>query len=289
MKSIGIAGAAGAFKGVFVHGVLSAFESAGLLAQVYGGASSATIAVALAATGQAKSVGLEYWENARECLLKCHNNMNQASLQIITEYSPRLSPYLFLPNRPRLIIAASAVISAEAAQITQGEQAQRLGRRLLVAALRRNPSWVEQHLKTHLFDSASSQEEHKLNQDNFIEIAYATTRMLHEGDPAAWVNQKPLVDASYTCSCPAVELAQLGCDRVIAIATEPGELYRNLFGTEIIPSMWQNVAIKIVKPDLNLKELGVDFTSASNKGFELAYQHGQDKGQEFIKKEMSDK
>ena len=43
MKSLAIACASGTFKGVFVHGVLSAFESSNFRADAYGGASSSTL------------------------------------------------------------------------------------------------------------------------------------------------------------------------------------------------------------------------------------------------------
>ena len=61
MKSLGIACASGTFKGVFVHGVLSAFESSGFVADVYAAASSSILSTACAATGKAREVGVEYW------------------------------------------------------------------------------------------------------------------------------------------------------------------------------------------------------------------------------------
>ncbi|MDM9382744.1 hypothetical protein QUB80_18795 [Chlorogloeopsis sp. ULAP01] len=38
----------------------------------------------------------------------------------------------------------------------------------------------------------------------------------------------------------------------------------------------------LVKPDLDLKGLGVDFTGATKDGLRAAYQHGENKGKEFI-------
>jgi hypothetical protein len=38
------------------------------------------------------------------------------------------------------------------------------------------------------------------------------------------------------------------------------------------------VANAIIKPDMDVKELGVDFSDATKEGFITAYQHGLDKG-----------
>ncbi|MBW4684086.1 MAG: hypothetical protein KME40_03095 [Komarekiella atlantica HA4396-MV6] len=283
MKSLGIACASGSFKGVFVHGVLSAFESLNNRANVYAGASSSTLITACAAIGKACEVGVEYWYQATKFLEQSGSNMSQTVLQSIREYAPMLRAYLFLPDTPRLMIAASTVVTPEGAEETQGNRARRLGRQLLVYAARGDRTWVDQHLKTHLFDTAASEDILQLNANNFDEVAYASTRMLHAWDIPAWVNKQPYIDASYTCSCPAVELAQLGCSEVIAVATEPGDLYRDLFQTALVPSSWKDVPIHIIRPDVDLKELGVDFTSATIDGLLIAYQHGENKGKEFIR------
>ncbi|NER23614.1 MAG: hypothetical protein F6J86_36820 [Symploca sp. SIO1B1] len=286
MKSLGIACASGTFKGVFVHGVLSAFESSNVHADVYGGASSSTLSTACATIGKAREVGVEYWCKALNFLQHSGGNMSEAVLQSITEYGPMLCEHLFLPDTPRLIIAASAVVTPEGAQETQGDKARRLGRRLLLSAARGDRTWVDQHLMTHLFDSAASQDGLQLDANNFDEVAYASTRMLHAWDIPAWVNGQPYIDASYSCSCPAIELAQLGYDEVIAVATEPGELYQDLFRTVPIPTTWENVPIYIIKPDVEPKDLGVDFTSATEQGLHAVYKHGQEKGEEFIAKHL---
>jgi hypothetical protein len=284
MKSLAIACASGTFKGVFVHGVLSAFEVLGVKADAYGGASSSTLSTACAAIGKACEVGVEYWCEALHFLKQSDGNMSEVVLQSIAKYSSVLRTHLFLPQAPRLIIAASAVITPEAADETQGKKSRRLGRQLLLSAMRRDRSWVDTHLETHLFDSTVSHDGLQLNAGNFSEVAYASTRMLHAWDIPAWVNEKPYIDASYTCSCPAVELAQLGYDEVIAVATEPGELYQDLFQTTSIPNVWKDVPIHIIKPDIDLKEIGVDFTSANKEGLNAAYQHGENKGKEFLTK-----
>ncbi|MDM9382746.1 hypothetical protein QUB80_18805 [Chlorogloeopsis sp. ULAP01] len=53
MKSLGIACTSGSFKGVFIHGILSAFESINIRANAYAAASSSTLLTACAAIGKA--------------------------------------------------------------------------------------------------------------------------------------------------------------------------------------------------------------------------------------------
>jgi hypothetical protein len=284
MKSLAIACASGTLKGVFVHGVLSAFESSNVRANVYAGASSSTLSTACAAIGKACEVGVEYWCKALWSLNQSGNKMSEAVLQSIAQYSPMLLGHLFLPDTPRLIIAASAVVTPEGAEETQGDKARRLGRKLLLSAARSDRSWVDTHLVTHLFDSAASQDQLQLNVSNFNEVVYASTRMLHAWDIPAWIDNKPYVDASYTCSCPALELVRLGYDEVIAVSTEPGELYHDLFQTSSIPTFLSSTPIHIIRPDINLKEIGVDFIHADEKGLHAAYQHGKNKGEQFITK-----
>ena len=57
--SLAIACAAGGFKGVFVHGVLSAFEAAGLRADAYAASSASVASAGFAAIGSANEVGVE--------------------------------------------------------------------------------------------------------------------------------------------------------------------------------------------------------------------------------------
>ena len=98
-----------------------------------------------------------------------------------------------------------------------------------------------------------------LDASNFEEVAYATSRMLHAWDIPAWINGKPYVDASYTCLCPAIEMIEAGYQKVIAIANEPGTLYRDMFQLEEIPGNYQGVDIYIIRPDVDPQEFGVNF------------------------------
>jgi hypothetical protein len=47
------------------------------------------------------------------------------------------------------------------------------------------------------------------------------------------------------------------------IANEPGTMYQDMFHIDPVPSYSQGVPIHIIRPDLPLKELGVDFTKAT--------------------------
>ncbi len=101
-------------------------------------------------------------------------------------------------------------------------------------------------------------------------------------DIPAWINEKPYIDASYTCMCPAIEMIDAGYKQVIAISNEPGIFYRDMFGKTVIRENYQGIDIHIIKPDIDLKEMGVDFTNATPEGLLAVYQHGQEKGKEFL-------
>ena len=207
---LAIAAESGTFKGVFVHGVLSAFEEAGVVADAYGSASSSTLPTSCAAIGKSREVGLDYWVTAMEFQRESGDSLSQVVLRSIETYGPMLRAGLFRPGAPRLVIAASAVTNPEAATETQGNQARRLGRKLLLAARKGDRSWVEENLECRLFDSAGQHGTQLLTANNFDAVAYASTRMLHAWEIPAWVNGQPYVDASYTCTCPAEKLAMLG-------------------------------------------------------------------------------
>ena len=274
---LAIACASGGFKVIFVHGVLSAFEEANIKADAYAAASASVFATAWAAIGKAREVGVNYWLEGLE-IYRQTKSMSQVSLGGISYFTANGDNKLWSSNKAKFYIAASAVTSPEAAEQTQGKQAKRLGKKLLISAVRGERNWVEQNLRLDIFGDDNL----ILDRDNFAEVAYASTRMLHSDDVPAWIDRQPYVDASYTCICPAIEMAERGYKPVIAIATEPGNLYRDLFQLEIIPHRYEQVNINQIKPDLNLKELGVDFFQATSEGLSAAYQHGFDKGKEFL-------
>lgn len=275
---LAIACASGGFKAIFVQGVLSAFESANIKADAYAAASASVFAAAWAAIGKARG-GVDYWLEGLK-IYQQTNSMSQVSLGGISYFLANSDRNFWSSNRAKFYIAASAVINPEAAEQTQGKRAKRLGKKLLISAAKKDRSWVNQNLRLDLFGDDNL----VLNRDNFTEVTYASTRMLHSYDLPAWIGNQPYIDASYTCICPAIEMVERGYQTVIAIATEAGDLYRDLFGLEVIPSQYQQVPIHIIKPDLNLKELGVDVFQATPEGIAAVYQHGWNKGKEFLTK-----
>ncbi len=281
-RSLAIACSAGGFKGVFVHGVLSSLEAAGVHANAYAAASSSVFPSICAVIKQAGEVGLRYWRSALGTLEQPGNGMSEVVLSSIAGSGSTLFSLLFRPDAPRFFIATSAVKSIEGAEQTQGDGARRLGRRLLLQAARGDRSWADEHLRAHLFDSAASDEEHRLTIDNIKEVIYASTRMLHAWTIPAWIGGRPYIDASYTCACPAVEMVQAGYGEVIAVATEPGELYRDIFGREPIPDVWEGAPIYVIRPARDLVEMGVNFTEVSEEGMVAVYEYGMEKGKEFV-------
>jgi hypothetical protein len=280
-QKLAIACSSGSFKGAFTHGVLSALESAGIRADAYAAASSSVIPTAWATIGKATDLGVDYWLAGLQVIKQPDVGMSQLALGGIAHFSP-LKELLFAAQTPEYFVATSAVITPEATNETQTEKARRLGRRLLVSASKGDRSWVNEHLQAVLFSTNNLKDELRLDTSNFEEVAYASSRMLHAWDVPAWIGGKPYVDASYTCLCPAIEMVELGYTEAIAIANEPGTLYRDMFQLQPIPENYKGVDIHIIKPDVDPQEFGVSFTDATVEGFCAVYQHGKDKGQEFI-------
>lgn len=281
-RKVAVACASGSFKGAFVHGVLSAFEAAGLPVAAYGAASSTVLPAGYAAVGQARAAGVDYWLAGSRARQTVGGGMSALVQGSIRYAQPALVPALFAPGRPRLLVATSAVITAEGAAATQGPGARRLGQRLLVAAGRGDAGWATAHLAPYLFDTGTSDPAHRLTAANFPAVVYASTRMLHAWEAPAWVEGAPYIDASYTCACPAIELAEAGYGPVIAIATEPGPLYRDLFRRSVIPATWAGTPIYPIAPARDPRELGVDFTSATEDGLRALYAEGEAAGQAFL-------
>ena len=281
-NSVAIACASGGFKAIFVHGVLSALEEKNIKVNAYASASASVMPSALAAIRKARESGVNYWLEG----LKIYHqtkSMSQVCLASVSYFNARGGEQLFERwSNLDFYIATSKVTTKEAAEQTQSKQAKRLGKKLLVSAAKGDRSWVDRHLKLNLFSITKKDNLVLLNRNNFAEVVYASTRMLHAWDIPAWVNKQPYIDASYTCACPAIEMVEQGYQNVIAIATEPGKLYRDLFQQEIIRDRYKQVPIRQIKPDIDLRELGVDFTQAASQGLSAVYQHGLEKGKEFL-------
>ncbi|HVB71993.1 MAG TPA: hypothetical protein VNE38_00410 [Ktedonobacteraceae bacterium] len=281
IETLAIASAAGGFKGVFAHGVLSALEAAGIRAGAYAATSSAVFPSISAAIRQANEIALKYWRVALKTLEQPGKGMSESVLESLAASGHILRNQPFLPGMPRIVIATSAVISAEGATLTQGDGARKLGRRLLIQAARGDRSWADHHLQAYLFDTAAGDAEHRLTSTNMDEVIYASTRMLHAWSMAASVAGRPFIDGYYTCACPAIEMAQRGYREIIAIANEPGVLYHDIFQSEVIPDNWQGIPIHIIRPQIDPATMGAGFTDVTDEGLVAGYNHGLEIGREF--------
>jgi hypothetical protein len=283
-RGVGIAIASGMLKGVYGHGVLSAFEERGLRADVYGTASSSVLSGGLAATGRAREVGVRYWQRAAAGAAE--KGMSQVVLDSIAEYGPGLREGLFRADAPEFLLATSKVVTAEAAEVTQGPGAKQLGRDLLRNVFAGDRSWVEQNLATALFANRpgpDATEVRQLTAGNFDAVSYASTRMLHAWKIPAEIDGEAYVDASYTCGCPAREVAARGVATLIAIGADPFPLFRDIYASEEIAdgSTLNGARVLVIKPAEDLKPLGVDYATATDEGLDQAYALGLEAGHRF--------
>jgi hypothetical protein len=277
------------FKSVFAHGVLTALESHGFRAAAYGGSSLAALPTVCAAAGEAEKAGVTFWLRGLDLLQLPGNGMSDLTLNRIAEMAPIVSPKLFTPDSPRLCIATTATHTIAGAIETQGIRAGALGRRLQVHAERHDRSWATEHLTAHLWDSGATDRAHQLTHDNLDEVLYAASRLLTGWAIPAEVDGAPFIDGIYTSTCPALELSALEFRDVIAVASEPGQLYKDLFRTQVIPEMSWRSRIRIIKPMLDPKLLGVEETNATEKGLVALYDHGLDRGLQFITEQLDAK
>ncbi|MFJ2768920.1 hypothetical protein [Streptomyces sp. NPDC087300] len=282
-ERIGIAVASGMLKGVYGHGVLSAFEERGLRADVYGTASSSVLSGGLAAVGRARRTGVDYWLKATAAAAE--KGMSAVVLDSIEEYGPVLREGLFAAAAPEFLLATGKVTNAAAAEITQGSGAKALGRDLLRNVFAGDRSWVAENLATVVFPSRAEPGggEPRLTPENYDAVSYASTRMLHAWSVPAEIDGEAYVDASYTCSCPAREVAAKGVDVLIAIGSDPFPLFRDLYASEEIVdgSVIGGARVLVVKPADDLKNLGVDYASATADGLVKAYEIGLEAGHRF--------
>ncbi len=279
--SLAIACASGGYRVAFIQGVLSAFETANIKADGYAGTSGSVIPAALAAIGQHQQHGLAYIRGLL-AFKALGRGMSGVFLESIRFWEPLIRDQLWRPARPRLVVPVTAVVTREASELTQGAGARRLGRTLLLAAARHDKRWAQAHLSSVLFDSQATDPDRRLTPGNFSEVAYASSRMLHAWDVPAWINQRPYIDGSYTCSCPALELAAMGYDEVVAISPECGSLYHDLLSNREIPTVWQATPIYTIQPAVDLKTLGVDYTQATEDGLLKVYRLGEEQGVKFL-------
>jgi hypothetical protein len=282
VNNFAIACMSGSLKGIFVQGVLTAFEEAGIKAEAYASSSSSTVPASYAAIGEIRNQDHSHWAESDYILRQPGNSMSNVILNRLEMFAGKIVDKLKSGDISRLMIVCSYVNNNNAANETQSQSAVTLGRKLIIQGARNNSEWKDQNLELHIFDTLSNIKELKLTHDNYREVAYATTRMLHAWHIPATINDNPYIDGSYTCLIPIEPLADSGYQNIIAIATEPGEITKDFFSGKPIGNKWYNSSIYWIKPEMNLKEFGVDFTKASKEGIEKVFEYGIEKGKEFI-------
>lgn len=279
MTGLAIACASGGFRGAFVHGVLSALEARGFRADAYAGVSSTALPAATAAVGQISTIGIEHWLELLAARTS-GDDMSTVILKSIDRFLPPVAGVLFSGQATRFLAVACAVTNPAATAETQGGDARKLGRRLLVAAARGNRDWAVENLEAVLFDSADKADI-ALTEENMADVLYASTRMLHAWSIPATVGGEPFVDGSYRLACPAVAMAEMGYRRVIAIGTQPGPIPVDIVGDTHLPEQAGGVPIETIVPEIDPAELKVDVIGADAIGLRVYYQHGQKKGWNF--------
>jgi hypothetical protein len=278
---VAIACSSGGFKGAFVHGVLSAFEEGGLRAGAYAASSSSVFPAAGASINEAASAGPSYWTGALGALRSSGGQMSAVVDWLTSGLVAALKDRLFTPGAARLLVVANS-LSPRGLQQVLAQSARRFGRQLLVQAGRGDPTWVRENLALEFFDSRPEGSVRPLTSDNVAAVAQASTRLLHAWDSPAFVDGEAYLDAAYTCACPAMEMAEFGYAHVIAITTAPGVLYQDLFKTREVPPHWAGARIHVVQPDREPTHFGVDVTDATEPGLLALYEHGREKGREFL-------
>lgn len=281
INDIAICCMSGGYKNVFAHGVLKAFEENGLKAKAYAACSSSTLIAAYAAIDKMSLLDLSLWKDGY-IISQREGNQSEAMLQSIQKLSKEIINNLWNPDSSRLLIATSFVKTEEAAIITQSDGAKRLGQMLLINALRHKPEWKDKNLELHIFDTKAEHKDKLLSKENFNEVAYATTRMLHAWNIPAYVDKRAYLDGSYTSLSPVVPLVEAGYKNILCISTEKSKVVNDLFSEEEIPSQINGSAIDFVKPDCELKEMGVDFYTITENGLDDVYNHGYKKGLDYL-------
>jgi len=282
MKNCAVALMSGSLKGVFVQGVLSLFEKEGFRADAYGSCSSSTLPASYAAIGKMEQFPMSYWLNAQTILDREGTSMSNVFLEGNAESMPLIKDLLFDQEAARLMVACSFVYNSCGAEITQGSGARMLGRQLLLDGAKKNGSWRDENLEFHFFDTCSSNPDLRISLENVEDVFYASTRMMHAWHIPVHINGKPYIDGSYTSLCPALPMAQLGYKKIIAVLTEPEIPGLDYFANEKIPDEYLEAKINFVRPAMNLKELGVDFTVATKEGIIQAFEHGVAQGRTFL-------
>ncbi len=121
-KNIAVACMSGSFKGVFVHGVLTALGTFNISFSAYAASSSTTLPAAYAAIDKMSQLPIDFWYENLEWLEKPGSTMSDVVLTSIDKYAPVLDQLQFFNLTKRFLVACSYVNNDEAAQLTQGEK-----------------------------------------------------------------------------------------------------------------------------------------------------------------------
>lgn len=275
---------AGGYKNAFTQGVLTAFEENGLTADVYTACSSSTLIAAFAAFKGIRQLNLALWENGYTISQEDGGDQSRAMLHSIQQLSSKIKSNLWEPSSSRLVIATSHIITNDAATAAQSEGAKRLGQMLLLNAMRHKTEWKDNNLESELFGTYLDGRTRLLTKENFNEVAYATTRMLHAWKIPACIEGRAYIDGSYTSHFPTKFLTELKCGRIICISVEKEKVFTNIFMQKEIPFQIDGVLVDVIKPDIDLKELGLDFYKITEDGLNIGYKHGYEKGLTYMNK-----
>jgi len=281
MKNTAIATTSGGYKNVFTQGVLSFFEANNFVANAYASCSSSALGAALASIRKLKDLPYSIWYDGYELTKIEGNSQSNAAFFAIDELLPVIQKEIF-SSRSRFLVATSFVKNELAATQTQSDKYRSLGRRLMIDAMKNITDWRDENLELHLFDTQYCDKTKLITRENLKDVLYATTRMLHAWHIPAYINSNPYIDGSYTSMCPVIQLAELGYRKIICITTEDENTKLDLFSNENIPENISGSDILFIKPDFNLKDIGVDYFKTTESGLKKTYEHGIEKGKEFL-------
>ncbi len=282
--------AASSFRGIFIHGVLSAFEKLGFRAEAYAGASSLSIPSAYGAIGKINALGgIDYWKHRVHGVRENNFEMSKCIKIGIDLNFEDMAGGLFRADSSRLFIGVSEILTEEVvAQSSEEKSSTKLARQLMVASAKKDDSWMKENVAPRVFDT-QAEGEFKLTENNLKEVMYATTRLLPAWKDPAVVNGKYFLDAVYTCGIPLFETAISGFEKIIVISAEPGPMFADMFCSRGIPERIQDTEILKIQPDFPLSQVGVEFLTATDDGLSKAFEHGFQKGETFLNKVLLQK
>jgi predicted acylesterase/phospholipase RssA len=269
-------------RGAFVHGALRALEDCGVRADVYAGVSSSAPLAAQAAVGRVARHGAEYW-NQGGLILDHGDGMSEVVDRGLALILPLVTDWLFERGAPRLIIPACRVRTSSGEALVRGEILAALGRELLLQSARGDRSWVDEHLELEIFDSQTPDASRRIRPENLADVIHASTRMPHAGRRPACIGGHAYLDGALLCAVPVYEAAALGVSTILAIVTEPGPVYRDLFRQEAIPEAMDRFDLRIIRPASDLSEFGVDVMRGTMEGFDAALRHGEAQAESFLR------